>query len=37
MPHAELVTYPGIGHSLNRVLDDALDRIAAFMHREVDT
>ena len=37
VPRAELVTYPRIGHSLNRVLDDALDRIAAFMHREVDT
>ena len=30
---AELVTYPGIGHGLNRVLDDALDRVAAFVSR----
>lgn len=37
VPRAELATYPGIGHSLNRVLDDALDRIAAFMRREIDT
>jgi predicted alpha/beta-hydrolase family hydrolase len=28
---AELVTYPGIGHGLAPVLDDALDRIAAFL------
>jgi len=30
---AELVTYPGIGHGLLPVLEDALDRIAAFVHR----
>lgn len=30
LPNAELVTYPRIGHSLAPVLDDALDRIAAF-------
>ncbi len=29
--HAELVTYPKLGHGLNPVLDDALDRIAAFV------
>ncbi len=28
---AELVTYPGIGHGLAPVLDDALDRMAAFL------
>jgi predicted alpha/beta-hydrolase family hydrolase len=33
LPHAELVTYPRIGHSLAPVLDDALDRIAAFALR----
>jgi predicted alpha/beta-hydrolase family hydrolase len=30
LPDARLVTYPGLGHSLNRVLDDALDRVAEF-------
>jgi pimeloyl-ACP methyl ester carboxylesterase len=30
LPGARLVTYPGLGHSLNRVLDDALDRVAEF-------
>lgn len=30
---AELVTYPGIGHGLRPVLDDALDRITAFVRR----
>jgi predicted alpha/beta-hydrolase family hydrolase len=30
LPNCELVTYPRIGHGLTRVLDDALDRIAAF-------
>jgi predicted alpha/beta-hydrolase family hydrolase len=30
LPDARLVTYPRLGHSLNRVLDDALDRIAEF-------
>jgi predicted alpha/beta-hydrolase family hydrolase len=34
VPNAELVTYPGVGHSLTRVLDDALDRIAEFLQRE---
>jgi predicted alpha/beta-hydrolase family hydrolase len=28
---AELVTYPKIGHGLLPVLDDALDRVAAFL------
>jgi predicted alpha/beta-hydrolase family hydrolase len=28
---AELVTYPRLGHSLKPVLDDALDRAAAFL------
>ena len=31
LPHAELVTYPGIGHGLNRVREDALERIAAWL------
>lgn len=30
---AELVTYPRIGHGLAPVLDDALDRVAAFVKR----
>jgi uncharacterized protein len=30
LPNAELVTYPRLGHGLAPVLDDALDRIAAF-------
>jgi predicted alpha/beta-hydrolase family hydrolase len=39
LPHAELVTYPKVGHSLAPVLADAADRIAAFVashrHRSV--
>jgi pimeloyl-ACP methyl ester carboxylesterase len=31
LEHAELVTYPGLGHTLKPVLDDALDRAAAFL------
>jgi uncharacterized protein len=30
-PGAELVTYPRLGHTLKPVLDDVLDRIAAFV------
>jgi predicted alpha/beta-hydrolase family hydrolase len=30
---AELVTYPGLGHTLKPVLDDALDRTARFLQR----
>jgi predicted alpha/beta-hydrolase family hydrolase len=30
LPDATLTTYPGVGHGLGPVLDDALDRIAAF-------
>jgi hypothetical protein len=30
MPQAQLVVYPGIGHSLKTVLDDALDHVTAF-------
>lgn len=32
LPSAELLTYPGVGHGLQRVLDDALDRIAVFVN-----
>jgi pimeloyl-ACP methyl ester carboxylesterase len=31
LPDAELVTYPGVGHGVGPVLDDALDRIATFV------
>jgi predicted alpha/beta-hydrolase family hydrolase len=31
LPNAQLVTYPNVGHGLKPVLDDALDRIAAFV------
>lgn len=30
LPAAELVTYPRLGHTLRPVLDDVLDRVAAF-------
>jgi pimeloyl-ACP methyl ester carboxylesterase len=32
---AELVTYPRLGHKLKPVLDDALDRVAAFLGTKV--
>jgi len=31
LPVATLVTYPGLGHTLRPVLDDALDRVAGFV------
>ena len=31
LPRAELVTYPRLGHTLRPVLDDVLDRVAAFV------
>lgn len=31
LPDAELVTYPGVGHGVGPVLEDALDRVAAFV------
>src|SRR6187397_2590880 len=31
LAHAELVTYPRLGHTLKPVLEDALDRAAAFI------
>jgi hypothetical protein len=33
LPRAELFTYPGIGHGLGKVIDDAIDRIADFLSR----
>ncbi len=35
LPSATLVTYPKVGHGLGPVLDDALDRAAAFV-REIE-
>ena len=35
LPDARLHTYPRLGHTLKPVLDDVLDRVAAFL-REVD-
>jgi predicted alpha/beta-hydrolase family hydrolase len=31
LPQADLVTYPGVGHSLATVIDDAAERIARFV------
>ncbi|HEY3523363.1 MAG TPA: alpha/beta family hydrolase [Candidatus Limnocylindrales bacterium] len=31
LPQATLVTYPSVGHGLRPVMDDALERIAAFL------
>ena len=36
LPHAELVTYPRLGHTLKPVLDDALDRVAEFLRAAAD-
>jgi uncharacterized protein len=33
LANAELVTYPRLGHTLKPVLDDALDRVAAFLRK----
>jgi predicted alpha/beta-hydrolase family hydrolase len=33
LPAAELVTYPRLGHTLAAVLEDVLDRVAAFLAR----
>jgi predicted alpha/beta-hydrolase family hydrolase len=33
LKRAELVTYPRLGHTLKPVLDDAIDRIAAFLRQ----
>ena len=35
LPNAELVTYPKLGHTLKPVLEDVLDRVAAFL-RDVE-
>ena len=31
LPSAELIVYPGLGHSIGPVQDEALDRVAAFL------
>lgn len=31
LPNGSLVTYPKVGHGLRPVLDDAIDRVAAFL------
>ncbi len=36
LPRAELVTYPRLGHGLSPVLEDVLDRAAAFLRRAAD-
>lgn len=36
LTEAELVVYPGVGHGLTPVIEDALDRIAAFIARHPD-
>lgn len=33
LPHAELVTFPGVGHGLLPVVDDAMDRVSEFVRR----
>ena len=36
LERAELMTYPRLGHTLKPVLEDALDRAAAFLHGVAD-
>lgn len=31
LPHAKVVVYPGVGHGIGPVLDDALDQIVSWM------
>lgn len=33
LPKAELFTYPGVGHGLGKVMDDAVNRITDFLSR----
>jgi predicted alpha/beta-hydrolase family hydrolase len=35
LPTAELVIFPGVGHGMGPVLDDALDRVAAFLRSTI--
>jgi uncharacterized protein len=31
LPNGQLITWPGVGHGLTKVLDEALDRVAEFV------
>ena len=33
LPHAELVTFPRVGHGLLAVVDEAMDRVATFVRK----
>ena len=33
LPHAELVTFPRVGHGLLSVVDEAMDRVATFVRK----
>ena len=35
LPAAELVVYPGLGHGIGPVFEDALDQVARFVHATV--
>ena len=35
LPAAELVVYPGVGHGIGPVFDDAFDRVAAFLEATI--
>jgi pimeloyl-ACP methyl ester carboxylesterase len=35
LPAAELVIFPGIGHGIGPVFDEALDRVAAFVRSTI--
>ena len=35
LPHARLITFPGVGHGLLPVLDEAMDRVAAFLREAI--
>jgi len=35
LPSAELVVYPGVGHGIGPVFDDAFDRVAAFLKANI--
>ena len=36
LPSAELIVYPGVGHGLAQVFDDAFDRVAAFLKAAIE-
>ncbi len=35
LPSAELIVYPGLGHGIGPVFDEALDRVAAFVRATI--